>query len=239
MDLVKFPDLLVCRPDGGQAGGLCRHHVHADPEVRAQLVHAGSYKFHHLIVDITISKGGADDRQGYVLGAHSLPRLAVQVNADHARHLDIIGLIQKLLHKLRSALAHSHGAQRAVTGMAVRSKDHPAAACQHFSCILMNDRLMRRHIDAAVFLRTGQTKHVVILVDRTAHRAQGIATVRQHVGNRKTGQSGRSGRLNDTHKGDIMGRQFIELNLQLVHIAGCVMLLQNTVSHRILRGFLP
>ena len=238
VDLVKFPDLLVCRPDGGQAGGLCRHHVHADPEVRAQLVHAGSYKFHHLIVDITISKGGADDRQGYVLGTHSLPRLAVQVNADHARHLDIIGLIQKLLHKLRPALAHGHGAQRAVAGMAVRTKDHPAAARKHLPRVLMDDRLMRRYIDTAVFLRAGQPEHMVIFIDRTAHRAQGIVAVGQHIGDWELLQPRSPSRLDDPHERDIMGGQLVKSDLQVFHIARGIVVAQDAVSHRLPRRFL-
>ena len=69
--------------------------------------------------------------------------------------------------------------------MAVRSQDHLTAACEHLPRILVNDRLMRRYIHTAVFLRTGKAKHVVILIDGSAHRTQRIVAVRQHIRNRE------------------------------------------------------
>ena len=35
VDLIEILDLIVRRPDGGQAGGLRGHHVDADPEIGA------------------------------------------------------------------------------------------------------------------------------------------------------------------------------------------------------------
>ena len=179
MDLIELFDLLICRPDGGQAGRLCSHNVNADTEVRAQLLHARSDELHDFIIDIAVFKYRSDDRKRNILRTYTLHRLAVQIDGDHARHLDVICLVEKLLYKLRSALAHGHSSERAVTRMAVRSEDHLAAAGQHLTGILVDDCLMRRNIDAAVFLRAGQSEHVVILIDRTADRAEAVVSYRR------------------------------------------------------------
>src|SRR5699024_4340402 len=119
MDLVELLDLLVCRPDRGQAGRLCCHNVDADTEVSAQLLHARSDELHYLVIHIAILKYRSDDRKRNVLRSYALHRLAVQIDRDHARHLDIISLVKELFYKLRSALAHSHRSKRSVAGMAV------------------------------------------------------------------------------------------------------------------------
>ena len=69
--------------------------------------------------------------------------------------------------------------------MAVRSENHPAAACQHLAGELMDNCLMRRNIDTAVFLRAGKSEHVVIFIDRSAYRAETVMTVCQHIGHRE------------------------------------------------------
>ena len=98
----------------------------------------------------------------------------------------------------------------------------------------MNDRLMRRHIDAAVFLRTGQAKHVVILIDGPADGAKTVVTIRQNIGNRKLFQPAGSGCLDDSYKGNIMRSQFVEFNLQLFFRCCMVMPLQDPVSNGLL-----
>ena len=49
----------------------------------------------------------------------------------------------------------------------------------------MDNGLMRRYIYAAVFLGTGETKHMVIFIDGAAYGTKRIVTVGQHVGHRK------------------------------------------------------
>ena len=44
--------------------------------------------------------------------------------------------------------------------------------------------------------------------------------VGQHIGDRETGQTAGSGRLNNPHIGDIVGCQLVKFQLQIVHIAG-------------------
>ena len=127
--------------------------------------------------------------------------------------------------------------------MRIGAEDHPAAARKHFSCILMDYRLMGRYIDAAVTLRAGKAEHVVILIDRAAHRAQGIMAVGKHIGNRELCKARSPCRLNNPHKGNVMGSQFVKFNFQLFHIAGSIVFLQNAVGdgifRRIASGYLP
>ena len=81
---------------------------------------------------------------------------------------------------------------------------------------------MRRYIDAAVFLRAGQPEHVVILIDRTAHRAEAVVAVRQHIWDREFLKTRSARRLNDPDECDVMGCQLIKLDLQVLHIAGSI-----------------
>ncbi len=176
----------------------------------------------------------ADNRQCNVLRSYAFYRLTRQINAYHLRHIDVIGLIQKLFYQLRSALAHCHGPQCTVPRMGIRAQNHAAAACKHLPCKLVNHRLMRRHVDAAVLLSTGKSKHMVIFIDGAAHRTKGIVAVRQYIRHRKFGKPRSPCRLDNAYKGNVMTCQLVEPNLQLVHIAGGIVALQNTVGNSLL-----
>ena len=185
MDPVKFLDLFIGLPDGGQAGGLSGHNVHADTEISTQLGHARAHKLHNFIFHIAFGKDCADNGQSHILRTDTLCRLAGQIDGNHAGHIDIVGLTEQLLYQLRSALAHGHGSQRAVTGMGIRAQNHLSALCQHLTGKLVDNCLMRGHINSTVLFRTGQTKHVVILVDGSAHGTKAVMTVGQHIGDRE------------------------------------------------------
>ena len=147
------------------------------------------------------------------------------VNAYYARHIDIVCLGEKLLYQLRTALADCHGTERSVSRVGIRSKDHLAACRQHLSGKLVNDCLMRRHIDSAIALCTGQPKHVVILVDGAAHCAEAVVAVRQYIRNWELLQSRCTCCLYDSYERNVVGSQLIKLDLQLVHIAGYIVIL--------------
>ena len=87
----------------------------------------------------------------------------------------------------------------------------------------MDNCLMWRNIDTAVFLGTGKTKHMVILINSTANCTEGVVTVCQNIRYRKTLQSGSTCSLDNSYKSNIMGCQFIKFNLKLVHITGSIM----------------
>ena len=229
--LIPFPCLLICCPDGGKTCGFRGHDINADPVIAGQLCHARSYKFHHLILHISVGKCCSDQSQGHILRTYALCRLAVQIDGDHAGALHIVGSSQQLLCQLAAAFTDGHGTQRTVTCMAVGSEDHGAAFRQLLPGILMNDCLMRRYIDPAVFLCSRKTEHVVILIDGTAYRAKGVVAVGKHVGDGELLKSRCPCCLDDTDKCDVVGGHLVKLNLQILHILCSVVLLQNAVSH--------
>ena len=53
--------------------------------------------------------------------------------------------------------------------MAVRTENHTAATCKSLAYILVNDCLVRRNIDSAIFLGRGKTEDMVILIDGTTY----------------------------------------------------------------------
>ena len=121
--------------------------------------------------------------------------------------------------------------------MGVRTQDHLAAACQHFTGKLVDNSLMRRYIDTAVLLGAGKTEHVVIFVDRTANRAKRVVAVGQNIRYREFFQTRGTGCLDDTDESNIMRSQLIELDLQLLHVIGGIVIFQNTIRNCLLLGF--
>ncbi len=53
--------------------------------------------------------------------------------------------------------------------MGVRAKDHIAAGCEGLTCILVDNRLVGRHINAAVLLGCTESEHMVVFIDGTAY----------------------------------------------------------------------
>ena len=115
--------------------------------------------------------------------------------------------------------------------MAVGTKYHSAASGHHLPHVLMNDRNMWRNIDAPVFLRRGQTEHVVILIDGPAYRAKGIVAICQYIRNRELFHAGSLGCLYNTHEGDVMGCHAVKPQLEMFHVTGCIVGLQNGVGN--------
>ena len=209
-------DLVIGTPNGGQTGCLCCHNVDTDTEISTQVGDTRAYEFHHLVVHITVGKYFTDNSQCHVLRTHTLHRFTCQINTYNARHIDIIGSAQKLFCQLAAAFADGHCTKGTVTCMAVRSQDHAAACCQHFTGKLMDNSLMRRYINAAVFLGTGKAKHMIIFIDRTANGTKAVVAVCQYIRDRELLKSACSCCLNDTDKSDVMGCHLVKLYLQLL-----------------------
>ena len=239
MNFIKFFNSIIGLPDRRKTGCLCSHNINADSEIRAETCHSRSHKFHDFILHITICKNFSDNSQRNVLRTNSRPRFTFQVNSNNTRHIDVISLRKKLFYQLTSAFSHCHGSQSAISGMTVRAKNHFSASGQHFTGILVNHGLMRRYINTAVFFCTGKSKHMVIFIDRSAYCTQRVMAVCQYIGNREFFQTGRSGRLNNSYKGNIMRCQFIEFNLQFFHVTGSIVSFQNSICHRIFRCLFP
>ena len=141
----------VRHPDGTETCGLRRHHVDADAVVHRQARNAGAGEFEHLVLDEPVLVHRAAQRERHVVRADAARGRALQPDEHDLRLRDVIRIAQKLAHQLRAALAHAHRAERAVARVAVRAEDHAAAARHHLARVLVDDRLIRRYIDAAVF----------------------------------------------------------------------------------------
>ena len=229
VNLIELLDLLICLPDRGQTGCLCSHYINSDTEIRTQGCHTRTHKFHYLILNKTASEHFSDNRKCNVLRPYPFLWFALQINCHHLRHLDIICLLQKLLYEFRSAFSHCHGSKCAISGMRIGPQNHLSCTCQHLTCKLVDNRLVRRYIYAAIFFGSCQPEHVIIFIDRTANCAKRIMAICQDIGNREFLKSGCSCCLNNSDKRNIMRCQFVKFNLQIFHIAGCIMCLQNTI----------
>ena len=193
--------------------------------------HTGTGKLQHFVFHIAVGEGGRHQRNGHILRADTLAGFALQPDQHHFRCRHIVGVFQQLLHQLAAAFAHAHAAVSAVAGVGVGAENHIAAGCQPLTGILVDHRLVGRHIDTAVLFRRRQAKGMVILIDGAAHRAQAVVAVGHGVGNRELLQAGGLGRLNNTDKCNIMGDQGIKLQPQLLRIVTAVMGAQHLVGH--------
>ena len=231
MDLIEFFNLFICLPDRWKTCSLCCHNVHTDTEISAQSCNTRSYEFHNFILYIAVGEYFADDCKCNVLRSYSRTRFPFQIDCHNTRHIDVICLGKELFYKFSATFTHSHGTKRTITGMAVWTKDHLAAACQHFACKLVDNSLMRRYINSAIFLRTGQSKHMVIFIDCTTNCTKRVMTVCQYIRNREFLESWCTCCLNNTNKSDIVRCQLIKFNLELFHISGSIVCFKNSVCH--------
>ena len=217
-----FPGLVVGLPDTGQAGSLGGHDVDAAAVFQCQIVNAGAHKLHDLIFDIAVLEHSADNGQRHVLGANACHGGAGEIHCHHAGTGHVIGSAQQLLCQLAATFTDGHGAQCAVTGMAVGAQNHLTAACVHFAHILVDNCHVRGHEDAAVLFGSRQAEQVVVLIDGAAHGAQAVVAVGEHIGHGELFQTGSAGCLNDAHKGDIMAGHSVEFQLEILAVAALV-----------------
>ena len=191
-------------PDGGQAGRLGGHDVHAVAEVDGKAGDAGACELQHAVLDEAALKGRLDQSDSHVVRADALSRLAGKVDQNDLRHGNVPCILEKLLGKLRAALADGHGAERAVARVGVGAEDHAAAAGQLLAGIGMDDALVRRNVDAAVLLRGGEAEHVIVLIDRAADGTEAVVAVGERIGNGEFLHAGGTGLLDDADIGNIM-----------------------------------
>ena len=205
-------------PDRGQAGGFRCHNVNADSEIHAQILHARADKFKNLVGNKSVLEDFAAKSNRNVVRTYTLFRCVFKVNQNDFRGFYVPRVFQKLFNKLRTAFADAHGTHSAVTGVAVRAKNHLTAAGHHFSCILMNNRLICRNVNSAVLDCRRKTENVVVLVDCAADRAKAVVAVGQRIGNREFCKSACSCGLNDADVGDVVRNEGVELNLHPVFV---------------------
>ena len=237
MQIQEVSRILVRSPDGRKAGRFCCHYVDSVSEIRCHGRYSRSYKLHDFVFDVSVFEHSTDDGKCNILRSHPGIRLSVKINCDNLWTCDIVRVTEKLFYQLTAALTDRHCSHCAVPGMGIRSENHLSASGVHFSHKLMNDCDVRRNIDAAVFLRCGKAKYMVIFVDRSADGTQRVMAVGQHIRNWKFFHSGRFCRLNDTYKRDIVGRHCIKFQLEILHISGGIMCLHDAIGNGSLSSF--
>ena len=232
MPRIKRPRDLVRRPNGRKAGGLRRHHVQRQAEIHGQIANARAHEFQDLIFHKPVLIHRAAQGQSRVVRAHAMGHFALHVYQDHLRLAQIVGLPQQLLYQLRATLAHAHAAQRTIARVAIRSEKHAAAFGHSLARILMDDRHIGRHINAAVFFRRRKAKGVVVLIDGAAHRAQTVVAIGERIGQREFRQPTGARGLNDAAIGDVVRNQRIETDARVFRVAARTMRAQNRIGHR-------
>ena len=228
---------IVSLPDGGPAGRLGGHDINAVAVIGAKIGNAGADKLHDPVLHIAVGVGGGHQRQRDIMGANTGVGLAGQIDGDNAGVGHIVGAADQLLGQLAAALADGHRAQRTIAGVGVGAEDHPPAARHHFPVIAVDDRHIRRDIDAAVLVRGRQGKLVVVLVDGAADSAEAVVAVRHDIGQRKFLHAGGAGRLDDADIGNVVAGHRVEFHAQILHGIACVMGLQDAVGDGALFGF--
>ena len=196
--------VVVCAPDGGETCGLGRHDVHAVAVIGRHALDAGADELHDLVFYVAVFKHRTDDGKRDVLRAHARARLAGEVHRHNAGVRDIVRVFKQLLDELAAAFADGHGAERTVARVGIGAENHFAAARHGLAHVLVNDRHVGRHINAAVFARGGKAEHVVVLVDGAAHGAQAVVAVCEHVGDGELLHAGGARRLNDADERDVV-----------------------------------
>ena len=121
--------------------------------------------------------------------------------------------------------------------MGVGSKDHIAAGGKGLTCILVDDRLVCRNIDAAIFLCGAKAEHVVVLVDGSAHCAQGVVAVCHSIRQGEFLQAAGTSRLDDAHVRDVVAHHGVKADVKFVTFGSVhVMRPQNLISDSVLTG---
>ena len=100
--------------------------------------------------------------------------------------------------------------------------------------ILVDDRLIGRYVNAAVFFGSRQTEDVIVLVDCAADGAEAVVAVCHGVGKRELGHAAGAGRLDNAHVGNIVRNHRVKAKTHLGRISGHIVLAQNLIGYRLL-----
>ena len=149
------------------------------------------------------------------MGPNPPLQFSCEVYTDHIGALYIIGPAQKLLYKLSSTLTDPHRTQSPIACVTVRAKDHAAAPSHHLSIICMDDSQVRWYIYTAVFFRSGERKHMVVLIDCPTYRTKGIMAGCHDIRDGKFLYPARTGRLNNSNVGNVVRCQRIKPEAQI------------------------
>ena len=161
----------------------------------------------------------------------SFPRCSAQVNQNHLWIGEVVSVFEQLFDQFRAAFSEAHRAKTSVTGMAVRAQNHFSAAAEHFPGILMNDGLMCRHKDTAVFFRGGKPEQVIVLIDRPADSTQTVVTVGERIGQWKFFHTAGSCSLYNADIGNVMGNHRVKAYAESPILRIAAVVPHNLISH--------
>ena len=111
------------------------------------------------------------------MGAAACGQSAGQVDGNHPRIGDVIGLLQELTGQLGPPLADSHSAVGSVAGMGVGDDGHIPGVNHHFTHILVNHRLVRGNENSAGFHAGALRILMHVSVDGPAYGAETVVAV--------------------------------------------------------------
>ena len=223
--------LFVGAPDRGEGSGFRHHDVDAHTEFHAETGDAVPHKFQNLVFVEAVREGFGNDGQRHIHGAHAGTGASAELHSEDRRQGNVIGMAHQLLHQLAAAFADAHGAQCTVAGMGVRAQDHFSGTRHHFPHVLVEHTAIGGQENAAVALGIGEAEGMVILQDGAAHCAEGIVAVGEHIGNGEFLQSGGPGGLENVHIVVVRGHHGVEAQLEILGIAGMIVLLQDLICH--------
>ena len=104
------------------------------------------------------------------------------------------------------------------------------------TCLVVDDSLVGRYIDAAEALGCGQAEKMIVLVNGAAYSAKCVVAVCENVGEGEFLQAAGHGSLNNADIGDVMRSDGVIAQVQLALAFFGVVALQNVVRHRLFAG---
>ena len=110
---------LVGLPDGRKTGRLGCHNVYSVTEVDRKILNSGTYKFKHLVFNKAILEGRSDESYCNVVRAYASLWSTRKIYENYLGRFYVIGVLQKLFYKLRSAFTNAHSSERAVASVRV------------------------------------------------------------------------------------------------------------------------
>ena len=154
-----------------------------------------------------------------------------QVHKHNLGHGRVPSVFEKLLCKLRSALADGHGSQCTVACVRIGTENHVSAGRHLLACVRVNYGLVCGNVNSAVFFCSGKSEHMVVLVYRAADGAQAVVAIGKRIGHRELLHSGSTRLLDNADICDIMRHKRVKCDFELLGVARSVVCLQDFVCH--------
>ena len=114
-----FFHFFVGSPHARKTGGFRGHDVYAVTEFYRKILNPLAHEFEHFVLYEAFGEYRSDKAKRHVLRTYALTGRAFEVHGDHVGICHVVSFADDLLDEFGTALAHRHGAERAVTCMRV------------------------------------------------------------------------------------------------------------------------